>query len=265
MRQFLLTLGLLMAAPAAAAPEIAANLESATLHLPLPDGYCAIDTARRDETEFFDAQADALQPLNRLLGVAVDCGQLDAFRSGKHQFDRYLEFMSTQRDGKPMQRPDTERAAYIHELAAHLPKLDTTGIAESAGRQSANGGIPTSIQRVGMVGQDEAAVYLGGVGTYNATVLAYVSALSLAGGWAVSTNFYRNYADDQTVAGLLAEAKGEARAVIAANASADAAAKPSGASGNPATPTDWSWLITVASSLALLIALAVSARRRRRR
>ncbi|MEI9983413.1 MAG: hypothetical protein WDN69_09540 [Aliidongia sp.] len=95
-------------------------------------------------------------------------------------------------------------------------------------------GVSTSIQRIGLVGQDEAAVYLGGVATYNEEVVANVSALSLAGGRAVSCSFYRGNVDDGTVTTLLGEAKGEARAIIAANASADAAPAPVESSAAPA-------------------------------
>jgi len=46
MRILLLLLGLIAVAPASAQPDIAADWGGATLHLPLPTDYCAVDKAQ---------------------------------------------------------------------------------------------------------------------------------------------------------------------------------------------------------------------------
>jgi len=261
----LFLLGLILAVPAAAetAPaEIAAGLDDTTLHLPLPAGYCAIDRSRPAEAQLFDAQAAALEPLSRLLGLAIACGELDAFRDHETPFGRYVAFTATEHDGKPIRRPDAERATYLAELAGKLPQLDAKTVADTANARAQPSGVATSIQRTGLVGQDAAAAYLGGIATYNDTAITNVSALTLVGGWAVSCSFFSNQAEAGTLPLLLDAAKAEARAVIAANG---ANAAPPAAVGAGETGQDRSWVVAVVAALALLAVTALSFFRRRRR
>ena len=261
MRRVLFLLGLILAAPAAGqAPpaEITAALGDATLHLPLPAGYCAIDRGRPGEAALFDAQAAALKPMNALLGVAVACDELTALRDQGVQFGHYLEFMATEPGGQPIRRPNAERGAYLAELAGQIQTLDPAAIEHLTNTQTQQMGVSTSVQRVGLVGQDENAAYLGGIATYNDVAVENVSALTLAGGWALSCNFYDNKPDAGTTAALLDAAKAEARAVILANASSDAPA-------SAVTKTsDKSWIVALAAAVALLAISGVTYLRRRR-
>jgi hypothetical protein len=262
MRRLLFLLGLILAAPAAGqAPpgEITAVLGDTTLHLPLPTGYCAIDRARPGEAALFDGQATALAPMNELLGMAVACDELTASRDQNIPFSHYLEFMATEPGGQPIRRRNAERSTYLAELARRIQPLDSTAIAHLTQQAPTQpSGVATSVQRVGLVGQDEAAAYLGGVASYNDTVVANVAALTLAGGWALSCNFYDNKPDAGTTASLLAAAKAEARAMIAANAGSDAPA--------PAVTetSDKSWIVALAAAVALLGVTGVTYLRRRR-
>jgi hypothetical protein len=262
MRRLAFLLGLILAAPAggqAAPAEVTAALGETTLHLPLPSGYCAIDQARPEEAKLFNAQAAALQPLSLLLGLAIACDELDAYRADKTQFGRYLEFMATEHDGQPIRRPDAERGGYLAELAGQLPQLDAKTIADTANQRTQQVGVTTSVQRMGLLGQDEAALYLGGVATYNDVAVTNVSALTLAGGWALSASFYRNKADADAVPLLLDAAKAEARALVAANAGSDAPP-----AGTAAGGSDNSWILALAAAIALLAVSVVSFIRRRR-
>ena len=255
----LFLLGLILAAPAAGqAPpaEITATLSGTTLHLPLPSGYCAIDRSRPDEAALFDAQARMLQPQNELLGLAIDCAELDAFRDQKTQFGHYLAFLATEPAGTPIHRRNAERAAYVAELAGQIQTLDSAAIEQLANTHTQQMGVTTSVQRVGLVGKDEDAGYLGGVATYNDIAVENVSALTLAGGWALSCNFYSNQPGPGTTQALLDAAKAEARAVIAANAGSDAP----GAAGT----ADKSWLVALVAAAALLTVTGMSYLRRRR-
>ena len=81
-------------------------------------------------------------------------------------------------------------------------------------------GVSTNLSQFGVLTQDDAAIYIGAVASYNNSApLADVAAMTTAGGRAVSIAFYRNFVDSGTLTSLLEEAKHEARATIAANAS----------------------------------------------
>lgn len=217
MRLLLLVLGLMAAVPAAAQSEITASLGSKPLHLPLPSGYCAVDPAQSAEGKLAAIHAQALQPMNQLLGIAMPCDQLTAYRDSQKPFDHYLEFTAQLQNGAPLPRADAGREAYLAELAAQIPHLDGGAPADTVDSPTQSAAVSTKIDKFGLIGQDEAAAYLASVATYNETTLATLSALTAAGGWTVSAKFFRPYVDDGTVGGLLVEARHEARAMIAAN------------------------------------------------
>ena len=261
MGRLLFLLGLILAAPSVGQTppaEITAALGDARLHLPLPAGYCAIDRGLPEEAALFDGQAQLLQPENELLGIAVACDELTAFRNQKIAFGHYLEFMATQPGGKPIHRTDAERSAFLAELASSMQTLDSATMEHLANARTQQVGITTSVQRTGLIAQDENAAYLASVATYNDVAVENVSALTLAGGWALSCNFYSNTPDAGTSAALLDAAKSEARTLIAANAGSDAPVP-------TATKTsDNSWMMALAAAIALLAVSGVTYLRRRR-
>ncbi len=261
MGRFLFLLGLILAVPAAGqAPpaEITATLADRMLHLPLPAGYCAIDRGRPDEAALFDGQAQLLKPDNALLGIAVVCDELTALRDQKTPFGHYLEFMATEPGGRPIQRADAERSAYITEFTGSLQMLDSASLEHLVNERTQVVGVRTSVQRSGIIAQDEAAAYLGGVATYDDVAVESVTALTLAGGRALSCNFYDNKPNAGTTVALLAAAKAEARAVIAANGgSVDSSATATKTSEN-------SWMIAIAAAVVLLAISGVTYLRRRR-
>jgi hypothetical protein len=218
LRLLLLILGLIVAAPVRAETEISAPLGNAILHLPLPAAYCSIDITRPVEAKLFELQDKVLQPQNRLLGFAMMCDELAAYRAENRQFEHYLIFMALLESGAPAQIPDSQRATFLAELATQLPQLDVDTLAGQIGDKLESVGVSAKIRRFGRVGQDEAAVYIGTVATVEARPLAGVGASTVAGGFAATASFYQPYADESSVTVLLDMARREAQAMIAANA-----------------------------------------------
>jgi len=216
-----LALGVAGAGPSAAQSENSVSLDGIALHLPSPAGYCSLDTNNSAEFRIFDKTAQALAAASsRLLEMAVVCDELAAFRTGGAQFHHFMEISVTLDNGAPLRVEDSRRKQYINQISATAPKLDMKSVGDLANSATQVAGVSTNLSQFGVLTQDDAAIYIGAVASYNNSApLADVAAMTTAGGRAVSIAFYRNFVDSGTLTSLLEEAKHEARATIAANAS----------------------------------------------
>lgn len=232
--------------PAAAhAAEITATLLGKPLHLPLPDGYCAADPAKQPDTVLLEHETKGLGSANQVLGVAVDCTELNDFRNGHNHMAHYVTFAAPLQNGQPIARSDSERQELIDTFVDQMTAADVQKAAEAAKKQTNGAATAVDIQRLWLVGQDEAAAYVGGVATHQyaqgqSLVNTTATAATVAGGGMVTANFHGDNPDDAAIAGMVELARHEARALIAANESGGAAAVSAAAAAalSPLQPRD---------------------------
>jgi hypothetical protein len=219
MWRFLLILGLVAAMPLPARAEMTAMIGRAKLHLPMPDGYCALDTDRARESTLFDFEQKSYHGRSRLLAMAADCGELEGFRLSHHPITRIVSFAVALRDGDPVRRPDDERAQYLDELAGMVAKVSNKDLSDANNQWWRNFNVSVDVKKFGVAGRDDSAIYLRAVRTIDARdkiSIVSLSAATLAGGWELSASFYL-HGDERSVPGLLEIAKHEAQLMVAAN------------------------------------------------
>src|SRR5579859_6332392 len=100
MRHVTLIIGLILLLPLAARADITVPLSHAKLHLPVPEGYCAVDTDRARESALFDFEAKSFGEHARLLAVAADCAELESYRQRSKPIERLVSFAAAIRDGQ---------------------------------------------------------------------------------------------------------------------------------------------------------------------
>jgi hypothetical protein len=220
MRRLLLTLALIAVAPVAARADITVQIDNAKLRLPMPDGYCALDTDRAREASLFDFEAETLQGRSWLMAMAADCGELEGFRIAHHPVTHTLTFEVPLQDGKPMHRPDAERAAYLAELSKAIAKTSTGEVASFNNKWWKNFGITVNVKSFGAAGRDDSGLYLRNVRVAEAEkklTIASISAVTVASNLVLAANFYQQSADEHGLAMLRELAHLEAKALIDAN------------------------------------------------
>jgi len=216
-RMFLI-LGLITAAPAVAESGITIGQGSAKLHLPMPDGYCTIDTERARESSLFERQAGLMLPRQKLLALAIDCGELQAFRDRHREFTRYLAFTSLLQDEKPVLVADPARAGYLADFAARSPHFDLKPAADPANKRPKPSDALVDARQMAVIDQDESAIYFGHVVVVkDVKTVDVVAVVTAIGGKAVSAEFRQPFGNDHSIEGLLDVARREAPALIAAN------------------------------------------------
>jgi len=215
----LLCLTLLLALPSVTRADVTVPLTHGKLHLPVPDGYCMLDTDLARESSLFDVEAKTFEGRSRLLGMAADCGQLTAFRLRHTAVTQIVSFLLALKDDQGVRRPDAERAQYLDTLAKQFGKVQAKDFAANA-EQWWNISNPSAEPvSFGLAERDGSAVYLQAVrkiGRYEPAPIASVSALTLVQGYEVAVNFYI-HGDEHSLPGLLALAEHEAQGLIAAN------------------------------------------------
>ena len=216
-RLFLL-LGLITAVPVAAQPGITIGQGSTKLHLPMPDGYCTIDTERARESSLFERQAGLMLPRQKLLALAIDCSELQAFRDRHRAFTRYLAFTTLLQDEKPVLVADPARAGYLADFAARSPHFDLKPPADPANKRPRPSDALVDARQMAVIDQDESAIYFGHVVVIkDVKAVDVVAVVTAVGGQAVSAEFRQPFGDDHSIEGLLDVARREAPALIAAN------------------------------------------------
>jgi hypothetical protein len=234
----------LLALPIFARADVIVPLGHGKLHLPMPEGYCSLDTDLARESSLFDVEAQTFVGRARLLVMAADCGELTSFRQHHGAVTRIVTFVLALKDDQAVRRPDAERAQYLDGLARQFGKAEAKDFAANA-QQWWNISNPAAEPlHFGFAERDSSAVYLQAVrqiGRYQPESIASVSAVTLADGYEVAANFYM-HADEHGLPGLLALAEQEAQGLVAANtappapaqdASAPAADQPASADGGP--------------------------------
>jgi hypothetical protein len=220
MRLAVLILALIAAAPVAALADVTVRLDNTKLHLPLPDGYCELDTDRAREASLFNFEALSLQASSRLLAMAADCGELEGFRLAHRPIAHTLTFVMPSHDGKPVRRSDDERAAYLGELADAIARTSTSEVTDYNDNWWKNFHLAVNAKSFGISGRDETALYIDSTRTLDAAKklsVSSITAVTVAGNWPLSISFYQRGTDEHGLAVLRETAQQEVKALIETN------------------------------------------------
>ena len=219
MGRVLLILGLMALLPATARADMTVSLSHGKLHLPVPEGYCALDLSRSRDTALFDFEQKSLQGRARLLAVSADCAELEAWRQQDRPVQRIVNFTAATRGDSLILHPDAERSNLIDEIARDAGTLGTKDVGALNARWWNSFEGRAEIAHFDAAERDQNAAYLRMVrvvGGYQRISVASVWAVTAVGSYEVSINFYQR-GDESTLPGLVAAAKREAAQLVAAN------------------------------------------------
>lgn len=227
--------------------ELAIDLPAGAILFEPPAGYCLLEPESHDaDRHLFEMQAQILEPSNRLLAYVIDCRALDRWRADPEAgTGDYGLFMLPLSDGAVRRFDGLSRAAFLDEMARLYEGIGSgdisAAIGEATQRVLAELNIG-EIRSVGVLDRDDAAIYVGLLGSFDdggsAYTLAVLMAMTLLDGYPASFNLYTGYVDGQTFDALLAQQKTHMGRLAAMNT--DAAAGPT------AGGFDWWALLRVA-------------------
>jgi hypothetical protein len=226
---FALVAGVLAAGLAAAGSGVArdAQIGSAALTLPAPEGYCELIEQKPTDARLIQVIGDLVAGThNELLAVSADCGQLEAWRAGKlATLDDYAQYQTpvaamdsaSSRAESVKEICATARAEGEKSLADATPELNNRVDAAVKGAKFNEMGF------LGVLAEDANACYFGvrmkarteGGGAEESQVL--VSAATVVKGKIVYYNLYALYHDAGTVAAMLTRHRRNIAALLAAN------------------------------------------------
>ncbi len=220
MGRVLFILGAMALLPVTARADVTLALSHGKLHVPVPEGYCALDPERARDSALFDFELKSLDGRSRLIAVAADCAELEAWRQHDKPVQRIVNFTAALKDGQLARRPDADRAKFIDEFARSVSPLGPKDKAAlNAGWWNSFNGA-AEVPLFDAPEHDETAAYLRMVRVagngYQKISVASAWAVTAAGGYEVAINFYQ-HGDEGTLPGLLAAAKREAAQLVAAN------------------------------------------------
>ncbi len=226
---FALVTGVLVAGLAAGGSGVAkdAQIGSATVTLPSPQGYCELSEQQPADARVIHVIGDLVAGTNNeLLAVSADCGQLEAWRAGKLlTLDDYVQYQT------PVASMDSTspRAESVKEICAAARTEGEKSVAEVAPDLNARvdaaikGAKVNEMGFLGVLAEDADACYFGikmkarteGGGVEESQLM--VSAATVVKGKIVFYNLYTLYHDAGTVTATLARHRRNIPALLAAN------------------------------------------------
>jgi len=196
-----------------------------------PKGYCALDAGRPREKAIIDSQAALQATYNEVAMVYADCADLEKLRSGEAtRLDNMGAFQIAKNAGSVMVVKGLDRRAYLDEAARSMPRIDPSEIVSQVSTRSKGlGGGAVNVDKFGLIGQDESAMYVGGLATLilpdgSSLPKVAVNAMTLIDALGVSMSIGRLSTDENDIKTLLAAQHDNVVALIKANAAVDATA-----------------------------------------
>jgi hypothetical protein len=216
---------LLAAAPLGLTPAAAEPVElfGRTLELFLPNGYCLLDAAQPNEKMLLDITTANNQASNHLVAYFVPCNDLMAYRAGAITSMTEYGILFVPLVGGSFQPAPDGRAATLRQVAASLPGIDTAMMEEIERQaQSSQGGVKIEgAQFLGLLGQDENAIYAGmllDVSDGQQTLAAAaVIGMTVLGDVTLTANVYRPYRSNADIVALTSELAPYMAELVAAN------------------------------------------------
>jgi hypothetical protein len=204
-----------------------AQIGSAALTLPSPQGYCELNEQQPADARLIHVIGDLVAGThNELLAVSADCGQLDAWRAGKlPTLDDYVQYQTPVAD----MDSTSPRAESVKEICAAARAEGEKSVAKAAPDLNARveaavkGAKVNEMGFLGVLAEDADACYFGmkmrahieGGGAEESQLM--VSAATVVKGKIVFYNLYTIYHDAGTVTATLARHRRNIPALLAAN------------------------------------------------
>ena len=202
---------------------------SATIALPSPEGFCELSEQQPADARVINVIDDLVAGTqNELLAVSADCGQLQAWRTGKlPTLDDYAQ-VQTPVSGRDA---DVPRAETVKELCASMRAEGSRTIAEAIPdlntrvEAAVKGGKFNEAGFLGVLAEDAGVCYFGlltknrteGGGAEETQVV--VSATTVVKGRVVSYSLHTLYHGPDTATAALARHRRNVAALLAANGS----------------------------------------------
>jgi hypothetical protein len=209
-----------------------------TLHLPVSDGYCALDSTNDIDSMLLRVMADMQRGTSELAAYWVDCEQIARFRSGESDDFSSFVLLLAQLSGHTKPTPvDMALNEYLALMKRHIVKANggkdllpgdiqarvRERLDETLANIDADGsGIAIGETRqLGLLDEDSSALYLGmimhAVVDGQSDISAAAIAMTELNGLSMSVNVYDDYRDAESFEALLARARAIAAEVVAVN------------------------------------------------
>lgn len=220
-----------MLALTASAPADTFKLGGRTVMLQPPKGFCALDPKRPKEAAIIALNEQMQEPRNHVILQLADCDELAGFRGGQRDsFERYGQYFTPARPEAAKLAAGQTRATYLAAAAQELPKVDSHMLADELTKKfTATGSEVAGARFLGVLGQDDSAIYLGiafGTMTLGKRIVAGsavgVVGLTLVNNTSISLGVYQVNVGADSVTDLLETVREQMQALVRANATIEA-------------------------------------------
>ena len=218
----------------AAASAETFTLNGRTVMLEPPKGFCALDSSRPKEAAIIALNEQMQQPRNHVVLQLADCDELAGFRGGQREnFERYGQYFTPASPAARKLASGYTRASYLAAAAQELPKLDSGMLADELTKKfMATGSEVAGARFLGVLDQDEAAIYLGisfgsmavGKRIVAASAMGVVG-LTLVNDTSISLGLYQVNVGPDSVHDLLETVQEQMAVLVRANAAIEAREK----------------------------------------
>jgi len=219
---------------ASAASAESFTLGGRTVMLEPPKGFCALDPDRAKEAAIITLNEQMQQPRNHVILQLADCDELAGFRTGERQnFERYGQYFTPASPEAIKLASGYARATYLAAAAQELPKLDSRMLVDELTKKfTATGSEVAGARFLGVLDQDDAAIYLGiafgtmtvGKKTVAASAMGVVG-LTLVNDTSISLGLYQVNVGADSVTDLLETVREQMARLVKANAAIEAREK----------------------------------------
>jgi len=241
------------------------SIDGVSIDLRAPSVFCFLSRTNRVDRIYIEQQDEIQAGLNLVVAIAVPCADLDSVRSGG-EMTQWVIWLLAATKGRGTRMPDGyTRAEVLAELAKATPRLDTQKIVDEVGKRSKSLGIYTKVNSIGVIDQDDNALYVGILADSSTegtdpVATAAVSGITMIKRRVFSIIYYKRFEDRRTYDFLLSQVKPMMAEMVRVNVSVDLSLPegmepPQPTHVNARSPFGWERVIRKAAVGALIGAL----------
>ena len=241
------------------------SIDGVSIDLRAPSVFCFLSRTNRVDRIYIEQQDEIQAGLNLVVAIAVPCADLENIRSGGEMTQWVLWLLVAPKGHVTMMPDGYTRTEALNELAKLIPLLDTQDIADAVKKKSKSAGIDMDLKRVGVIDQDDNALYIGLLADYategdNPVPTAGVSGYTMIKRRLYSVIYYKIFEGRHTFDFLLSQVKPMMAEMVRVNVSVDLSLPegmepPQPTHVNARSPFGWERVIRKAAVGALIGAL----------
>lgn len=184
----------------------------------MPAGYCALSRTHPKEKQHYERQDRLQSEINRVLLLAVPCGDVELVRSNK-PWVSWIMWLLNGPPGRPTQIPAAmSRADVAAELAKGLPTIPPGVVDKLVDDAASKEGLSIKLRQTSILERDDTALYTAQTANVAANRdIAVVTGWLALGGHLLTLNTYTGYESAKTFQGLLKVTKAVIRSTAAAS------------------------------------------------